>query len=233
VLALADMLHLDSAWRDHLAPQIQDHVSPAVFRAIAEAVDKAFAGRQTFWATFGGALALWQVSGAVRAVMEAFARIYGSHVKRSFIRRYSLSLVLGLAVGACFILATLCSQLAPFVSAPHEQAAWSVLVFAAQWLLAGAFLLLAVALLVRFAPATRQPLPWVSVGAAIVIGSWVIVSLAFRFYLTTLASYGTVFGSLASVIVAMAYIYVSTIAFLFGAQVDAILRAEVTGARSG
>jgi len=148
-------------------------------------------------------------------------------------KRYSLSLTLGLAVGACFILATLCSQLAPFVSVPDEPAAWSVLVFAARWLLAGAFLLFAVALLVRFAPATPQPLPWVSVGAAIVIGSWVIVSLAFRLYLTTVASYETVFGSLASVIVAMAYIYVSTIVFLFGAQVDAIIRAEVTGAPSG
>ena len=70
--SVAAVLPLDSVWRDHLAPQIQDQVSPAVFRAIAEAVDKAFAGTQTLWATFGGALALWQVSGAVRAVMGAF-----------------------------------------------------------------------------------------------------------------------------------------------------------------
>ena len=53
----------------------------------------------------------------------------------------------------------------------------------------------------------------------------VIVSVGFFFYLTGLASYGSVFGSLASVIVAIAYLYISTTAFLFGAQLDAIIRS--------
>jgi uncharacterized BrkB/YihY/UPF0761 family membrane protein len=35
------------------------------------------------------------------------------------------------------------------------------------------------------------------------------------------------------VIVAMAYLYISTTAFLFGAQLDAIIRAQATGALSG
>jgi uncharacterized BrkB/YihY/UPF0761 family membrane protein len=43
-----------------------------------------FAGTRTLWATFGGALALWQVSGAVRAAMGAFDRIYVSRSRRSF-----------------------------------------------------------------------------------------------------------------------------------------------------
>jgi uncharacterized BrkB/YihY/UPF0761 family membrane protein len=42
-----------------------------------------------------------------------------------------------------------------------------------------------------------------------------------------------VFGSLASVIVVMAYLYISTTAFLFGAQLDAIIRAQATGALCG
>ena len=36
-----------------------------------------------------------------------------------------------------------------------------------------------------------------------------------------------------SVIVVMAYLYISTTAFLFGAQLDAIIRAQATGALSG
>ena len=60
-----------------------------------------------------------------------------------------------------------------------------------------------------------------------------IVSVGFYFYLTEVAAYGSAFGSLASVIVAMAYLYVSTTAFLFGAQLDAIIRAQATGALSG
>jgi uncharacterized BrkB/YihY/UPF0761 family membrane protein len=43
----------------------------------------------------------------------------------------------------------------------------------------------------------------------------------------------SVFGGLASVIVVIAYLYISTTAFLFGAQLDGIIRAQATGTLSG
>jgi membrane protein len=233
VLAVGGLLHLNSVWRDHLEPEIQANVSGAVFAVISNAVNKVFLTRQWLWATVGGALALWQVSGAVRAVMGALGRIYGASTERPFVRRYSVSFALSIEVGACFVLATLCLLLAPFVSVAHPGVAWEVFAFVVRWALAAGLLLLAVGLLVRHAPATTQPLPWVSLGAAIVIVLWVIMSLAFYFYLTTIASYESAFGSLAAVIVAMAYLYMSTTVFLFGAQLDAIIRAQATGALSG
>jgi membrane protein len=66
-------------------------------------------------------------------------------------------------------------------------------------------------------------------GAALVVGLWLVASLAFYFYLTDVASYQSVFGSLASVIVTMAYLYVSTTVSLFGTQLDAIFRAWPEG----
>jgi membrane protein len=233
VLAVAGLLDLAGLWRDHLEPEIRANVSAPVFGVITNAVSKVFGARQWLWATFGGALALWQVSGAVRTVMGALGRIYGSRTERPFFKRYSVSFVLSIEVGTCFILAALCLLLAPFFSVADPDVWWTVLAFGARWALAAVFLFLAVGLLVRHAPATAQPLPWVSLGAAIVIGSWVIVSLAFYFYLTTIASYESAFGSLAVAIVVMAYLYISTIVFLFGTQLDAIIRAQATGALSG
>lgn len=236
VLALAGLLHLNSVWQNHVAPELRTHVSPAVFSVISSAVKKAFASRALLWATFGGGLALWQVSGAVRAVMGAFGRIYGASIERPFIRRYliSFSFALSIATGACFVLAALCLVLAPFFAVHHPSAAWDVFAFLARWALAIGFLSLAVGVLVHVAPATHQPLPWVSLGTTIVTVWWVIVSVGFYFYLTRLASYGSVFGSFASVIVVIAYLYISTTAFLlFGAQLDAIIRAQATGTLSG
>ncbi|MCW3066804.1 MAG: hypothetical protein JWN32_3976 [Solirubrobacterales bacterium] len=233
VLAMAGLLHLEGVWRDHVAPEVRAHVSTAVFSVLSSAVDKAFSGRQLLWATVGGGLALWQVSGAVRAVMGAFDKIYGARSERSFFRRYLISFALAIATGGCFILATVCLVLAPFFSVRHPGAAWNVFAFLARWVLAVGFLSLAVGLLVHVAPATPQPLPWVSVGTTIVTAWWVIVSAGFYFYLTALAAYGSVFGSLASVIVVMAYLYISSTAFLFGAQLDAIIRAQATGTLSG
>jgi membrane protein len=233
VLALAGLLHFGGVWRNHVAPEIRMHVSAAVFSVISSAVNKAVSGRALLWATFGGGLALWQVSGAVRAVMGAFGRIYGATTERSFVRRYLISFVLAVATGGCFVLAVLCLELAPFFIERHPGAVWDVFAFLARWVLAVGFLSLAVGLLVHVAPATHQPLPWVSAGTTIVTVWWVIVSVGFYFYLTGLASYGSVFGSLASVIVAIAYLYISTTAFLFGAQLDAIIRAQATGTLSG
>jgi membrane protein len=233
VLGVAGLLHLDSVWRDHLEPQIRANVSGPVFAVIQNAVHTVFASRRVLWATVGGGLALWQVSGAVRAVMGALAGIYGASVQRSFVRRYTVSFVLSIEVGACFILAALCLLFAPFFSVGHSGIVWDTFAFLLRWALVVALLLLAVGLLVRHAPATPQTLPWVSLGATIVITSWVIVSLVFYLYLTDLASYESVFGSLASVIVAMAYLYISAIVFLFGAQLDAIIRAQATGTLSG
>jgi membrane protein len=233
VLALAGLLHLNSVWQDHVAPEIRAHVSAAVFSVISSAVTRALSGRAVLWATFGGVLALWQVSGAVRAVMGAFDRIYGASFERPFIRRYVISFALAIATGACFILAVVCLELAPFFTIGDPGPVWGVFAFVARWVLAVGFLSLAVGVLVHIAPATHQPLPWVSLGTAIVTVWWVIVSVGFYFYLTGLASYGSVFGSLASVIVVIAYLYISTTAFLFGAQLDAIIRAQATGTLSG
>ena len=129
VLALAGLLHLNSVWENHVAPEVRTHVSAAVFSVISSAVNKALSTRQLLWATVGGGLALWQVSGAVRAVMGAFDRIYGASLERPFLRRYLISFALAIATGACFILDTLGLVLAPFFAVHHPGVAWDVFAF--------------------------------------------------------------------------------------------------------
>jgi membrane protein len=233
VFALASIFHLTDVWRDHVEPQIQSHVSPEVFTVIRSAVANVFTGRRALWATLGGLLALWQISGAVRAVMGALSRIYCAPGRRSFIRRYTISFALSIEAGVCFVLVAVCVLFAPFFSVAHAGAALNVVGFVVRWTLVTALLGVIVGLLVRHAPAAAQTVPWVSLGATIVIVSWLIVSLLFRFYLTDIASYESVFGNLAVVIVTMAYLYVSTTMFLFGAQLDAIIRVRATGIPSG
>jgi membrane protein len=233
VLAVAGVFHADGVWQQHLEPQLRADVSPDVFAVISSAVNTVFASRRVLWATLGGGLALWQVSGAIRAVMGALGRIYEAPAERPFLRRYSISFVLSLEVGGCFVLVAVCLLFAPFFSVASHEFISDVITVVVRWGLVIALLLLVVGLLVRHAPARAQTLPWVSLGATIVIGSWIIVSLVFYFYLTGLASYQSVFGSLAAVIVAMAYLYISATVFLFGAQLDAIIRAQATGCAAG
>ena len=104
------------------------------------------------------------------------------------------------------------------------------LLFAGRWGLAGGLMLLAVGLLMRHAPAKTRPMQWVSFGTLLIIGSWIVMSLAFGGYLRFVASYQSVFGNLATVVVLLGYIYLSSVVFLAGAQLDALVRRRVEGA---
>jgi membrane protein len=74
--------------------------------------------------------------------------------------------------------------------------------------------------------ATRQTLPWVTVGTGLVMAAWVGMSILFAIYVTYVANYGSVFGNLATFFVLLTHIYASSVAFLAGVQTDACIRSS-------
>src|SRR3954470_6611077 len=105
VLALAGALSLSSLWSDDIVPNLAPHVSAPVFQIVDSTVQKALAGRQLYWVTIGFALALWESSAAVRAIMSAFDAIYRVGGERTTRARLLVSAWLALAEGA-LVLAT-------------------------------------------------------------------------------------------------------------------------------
>ena len=88
------------------------------------------------------------------------------------------------------------------------------------------FLFLVVALvlsaLYRFGP-SRRPAKWrwLSIGSVAGALSWLTGSAAFSWYLTHFAKYGVTYGSLGAAIGLMMWLWVTTIAILLGAQLNA------------
>lgn len=223
-LALLGFLDLKEVWTRDIAPDIQKNVSAAGFTVIRDTVDKVLNQKQIFWLTGGFALAIWQVSGGVRTAMQGLNRIYDAEETRSWIERMRRSIVLSIAISALILAAIVVVWLGP----------GGVLLTLARWLLAAGFLWLAVALTVRFAPdAPDQPAEWVSFGSILVVASWILASILFGLWIRYVASYGSIFGSLATVVVLIAYVYISAIVFFAGAQLDAIIRRRVEGSARG
>lgn len=216
-------------WREHVAGDVRHNVSPAVFDVVDDTVTKVLASRQVFWMPGGLALAVWQISGAVRAVMGALNRIYRVERERSWRRRMGVSISLAIEVGAALLLALAIVSGAPLLYGDVGQPAGAAL-FVLRWGAAGVLMLLAVGLLLRHGPATRRPFRWVSFGSLLAVGGWLAMSLGFVAYLKWIASYESVFGNLATVVVLMGYLYLSALVFLAGAQVDALVRRRLDGA---
>ena len=94
----------------------------------------------------------------------------------------------------------------------------------AKWPLMLAIVVLMVAVLYYWTPNVRQPrFRWVSVGAAVAILLWVLASVGFGFYVTTFGSYAKTYGSLAGIVVFLLWLWITNLALLFGAEVDAEL----------
>jgi membrane protein len=126
-------------------------------------------------------------------------------------------------VGACWLAAIAVVVLGPLLYGDVGPLPGALL-FVVRWAVAGALLLLAVAVLLHYAPERRSPLDWVTFGAVLIMAGWLLMSLGFGVYLREIADYNSIFGGLATVVVLIGYLYASTVVFLGGVQVDALVR---------
>ncbi len=219
---------LQSAWTSDLAPRLQESTSPAAFQVIDDTVTRVLSSRQVLWVTFGAVLAVWEMSGAVRATMGALNRVYDVSERRGFVRRMVISLALGAAAIALLLAATATVEIAPRLI---DGAVVGPTVDLLRWPVAVVVLWGTITLMLRVAPAERRPAGRVTVGSTLVIVAWLGSSAVFAWYLQHVAHYGSIFGALATVVIVLTYLYISTIAFLTGVQIDALVH-EHMGDRS-
>jgi membrane protein len=231
-LGLLAFFSFQHAWSQDIAPQIKPHLSQAAFTVVNDSVNKVLGQKQLFWVTAGFALAMWEISGGIRTIMGVLDMVYESTDRRSFWQRMRVSLLLALVVSALVLAAIALVWLAPLAYGNVGAVAGVVLAIV-RWAIAAGLLAVAVGLTIRYAPDAKQPVGWVSFGTLLTVGAWVVASLLFGFYVRVIASYGSIFGQLATVVVLMAYVYISSIVFFAGVQVDAIIRRRVEGNAQG
>ncbi|TGO03937.1 YihY/virulence factor BrkB family protein [Serinibacter arcticus] len=177
----------------------------------------------------GLATALWSASGYVAAFSRGMNRIYEIDEGRPIWKLRPVLLLVTLAlvlIAAVVVVALVLSGgLARSVGdliglSDVAVTVWSI----AKWPVVLALVVLAVALLYHATPNVRQPkVRWVSVGALVAIGVWVIASVGFGFYVANFSSYDATYGSLAGVVIFLLWLWITNIALLFGAELDAEL----------
>ena len=230
-VAVLGFFRLEDVYQDQVAPEIERRVSGGAYDVINATVQEVIRSGSGFWLTLGVAIAVWELSGAMRAIMGALNRVYRVEEHRSFARRMGISFLLASVTSIMLGVAIVTLQLGPEI-ADRIGLDNGVAVFFARWLGAAVLMSLVVLVLIRFAPARQQRRSLISVSAVLVTIAWIVTSLAFNWYTTNLATYRSIFGSLAIVIVLMTYLYVSSLTFLCGVQIDALLRGYARGAVS-
>ncbi|MBC7631920.1 YihY/virulence factor BrkB family protein [Aeromicrobium sp.] len=94
----------------------------------------------------------------------------------------------------------------------------------AKWPVLLVIVVVIVAVLHWATPNVQQPkFRWISVGATVAILTWILSSAAFGLYVATFANYDKTYGALGGVIVFLLWLWITNVALLFGAELDAEL----------
>lgn len=173
--------------------------------------------------------ALWSASGYVGAFGRAMNRIYeireGRPVWKLRPMMLLLTLVLVVLAAAVLLALVLTGPVADSVGSALGVGSTLLLVWnIAKWPVIAAAVVVMVALLYYATPNVRQPrFRWVSVGAVLAILTWALVSVAFGFYVANFSSYDKTYGALGGVIAFLLWVWLTNLALLFGAELDAEL----------
>lgn len=177
----------------------------------------------------GLAVALWTASGYVGAFGRGMNRIYEIDEGRPIWKLRPVMLLITLVTVVLTALVALGLVLTgPAAGAVGEALGigdvgvtlWNFL----KWPVLLVVVMLIVALLYYTTPNVKQPrFRWISPGAFVAILTWVIASAAFGFYVASFASYNRIYGSLAGVVIFLLWLWLTNLALLFGAELDAEL----------
>jgi membrane protein len=175
----------------------------------------------------GTVLALWSLTGAMQNVIWGLNVAYGRDETRGFVRRRltSLAMVAAGAFGVLLVLGVL--VLGPHLARWTGEAVGNTSLVDWLWWIA-AWPLLVVGLLLAFAgiyylgPNVEHP-RWQFLTFGAVIGTilWLALSGLFAYYTSKFGSYNKTWGSLSAVVVMLTWLWLSSLALLFGAEVNA------------
>lgn len=175
----------------------------------------------------GVAAALWTASGYVGAFMRASNQIYEVEEGRSFIKLRPLqmlvTLVLVLLQAVVLIALVVTGPLAQKVGSAIGAGNAAVTIWdIAKWPVLLIVVILMVCLLYFSAPNARLGgVKSVLPGATVAIVVWLVASAVFAFYVANFASYNKTYGALGAVIVFLVWLWITNLAILFGAELNA------------
>jgi membrane protein len=212
---------------------------PEVLTIITDQIKKISESDQGGVLTLAFLLTIWSSSGAMVSIISTLNAAYDITEGRPLwkVRLIAIALTVGMAlfvlVSIALILVgpTFAEQLAARM---HLGSAFKWTWWVLQWPVVFALVATAIGLVYYFAPDAHQEWVWITPGSVVATVLWVLVSLAFKLYIAYFGNYNETYGTLGAFIVVLTWFYLSGLAILIGAELNAeIEHASPYGKNSG
>jgi len=176
--------------------------------------------------TLGMLGTIWSTSSGVNAIIDTLNQAYDIQEGRPWWKVKAIALALTIALAVFIVVAFTLVLVGPTLA--EKVAVWAHLgpVFAwtwtiLQWPVVFMLVALAVALIYYYAPDAVQEWVWITPGSLVATTLWLAISLVFKFYVAHFTSYNATYGAIGGVIVLMLWFYLSALAVLLGAELNA------------
>jgi membrane protein len=180
----------------------------------------------------GAIIALYGATGVLEAARRAMNVSFGVEGGRGFLQRKKTDLISSLVLGSLVLLTLIlvfvggdfAADLLGFIGLGSTAAdVWAI----ARWPAAGLAAMLAFSWIYYVTPDVRhRGFRWVTPGAAAGVLLWLLASAGFSVYVSNVGNLNATYGSFATAIVLVFWLWLTNIALLFGAELNAEIERE-------
>ena len=225
IISIASFFPVDNLTNEMIGTLGQ--VAPGdVVKIINEQLDKISGDKAGGLLTFAFLVTLWSSSGAVVSMCTTLNAAYDITEGRPWwkVRLIAIGLTIGLAFFTLISMALIIAgpgvarQFADMVGLGEVFVwTWSIL----RWPVIFVLIATAIALIYYFAPDAEQEFVWITPGSVLATLLWIGISYGFKTYVATMGNYTETYGLIGGVMVLLLWFYLSGIALLVGAELNA------------
>ena len=176
--------------------------------------------------TLGMLGTIWSTSSGLDAIISTLNQAYDIQEGRPWWKVKLIALGLTVALASFIVISFTLVLVGPALA--ENVAVWAHLgpAFAwtwkiVQWPVVFMLVTLAIALIYYYAPDAVQEWVWITPGSVLATTLWLLISLGFKFYVAHFATYNATYGTIGGVIILMLWFYLSALAVLIGAELNA------------
>ena len=229
MIFLVTLLPYLNLQEDQLFHILRTYAPDDVYKLIGGTLDEVLSDRNGGLLSIGILATIWSASNGMNALIKSLNRSYDLEETRPFIVARAISVIFTLLLIMLFVVALVLpifgEQIGTFIFSylGYEQGfltVWNNI----RWTIPPVMIFVVFMLLYWIAPNRKLYLKSVIPGAIFATLGWILVSLAFSYYVSSFANYSATYGSIGGIIVLMMWLYFSGTILMVGGQINAVMQ---------